>query len=94
MSAMSAHRTQGYFDVMLYLIFCGYLFFRLLAPATGFRLNPRSRDCLPQGFPENIEGTCHFLDGYIFPYLEQKDSNPDTDHIALAVKHYKIKEQM
>ena len=67
---------------------------RLLTAAQGFGLTPRSRDCLPQGFPEDVEGTCHFLDGYIFPYLEQNESQSDIDHVALAVKHYKIKEQM
>ena len=65
---------------------------RCLSKAGGFHLTPRSRDCLPQGFPSDIEGTCHFLDSYSFPYIDDLGKSP-VDHISCAVEHYKIKEE-
>ncbi|KAL4230721.1 Guanylate cyclase soluble subunit alpha-2 [Mactra antiquata] len=58
----------------------------------GFTLTARSRDCLPQGFPPEIEGTCHFVDSYHFPFAEEPDSLTMDEHIELAVKHYRITE--
>lgn len=67
------------------------VFFRLLFE--GFHLTPRPRDCLPPGFPPNTEGTCHFLDKYVFPYAEQpSDRLSSAEHIDLAVKYYRINE--
>ncbi|XP_045204956.2 guanylate cyclase soluble subunit alpha-1-like [Mercenaria mercenaria] len=58
----------------------------------GFKLTPRPRECLPQGFPSNIEGTCHFVDTYQFPFTELQNDLTTAKHIELAVKHYKINE--
>ncbi|KAK3576870.1 hypothetical protein CHS0354_012923 [Potamilus streckersoni] len=64
----------------------------LLITTPGFRFTPRSRDCLPEGFPEKIAGTCHFLNTYIHPEADNKKCNDIHDHIQMAVKYYKIKE--
>lgn len=37
---------------------------RFLAPSNRFQFTPRSRDTLPDGFPRDVPGTCHFLNGY------------------------------
>ncbi|XP_022098923.1 guanylate cyclase soluble subunit alpha-2-like [Acanthaster planci] len=36
----------------------------LLEKSGRFSFTPRPREALPSGFPENIPGTCYFLDGY------------------------------
>ena len=44
-----------------------YLYFLsslLVKSCDRFTYTARSRDCLPAGFPEDIPGTCYFLDGY------------------------------
>ena len=43
----------------------------LLASWPGFKLTARSRDCLPPGFPPEIPGTCHFLDDYKHPGVDE-----------------------
>ncbi|XP_060604216.1 guanylate cyclase soluble subunit alpha-1-like [Ruditapes philippinarum] len=58
----------------------------------GFKLTPRSRDCLPKGFRTDIEGTCYFVESYKFPYTELQNDLITGKHIELAVKHYKINE--
>ncbi|KAL3880808.1 hypothetical protein ACJMK2_033015 [Sinanodonta woodiana] len=64
----------------------------LLITTPGFRFTPRSRDCLPEGFPEKIAGTCHFLNTYIHPEARARKCDNISDHISMAVKFYKIKE--
>ncbi len=36
----------------------------LVKSCDRFKYTPRARDTLPAGFPEDIPGTCYFLDGY------------------------------
>nr|CAD7445039.1 unnamed protein product [Timema bartmani] len=43
--------------------------FECLVQSTGFTMSPRSRECLPKGFPPEILGTCHFLQDYKHPSL-------------------------
>ncbi|XP_060604265.1 guanylate cyclase soluble subunit alpha-1-like [Ruditapes philippinarum] len=57
-----------------------------------FKLTPRSRDCLPKGFPTDIEGTCHFVESYKFPHTELQNDLTTGKHIELAVKDCKINE--
>jgi len=48
---------------------------------------------MPHGFPPNTEGTCHFLEEYVFPYAKPSTNRLTTaQHIDLAVKYYKINE--
>ena len=68
-----------------------FVYFRYLSKAGGFQLTPRSRGCLPQGFPTEIEGTCHFLNSYIFPFVDESEQT-SVNHIGMAIDHYKIKE--
>ncbi|XP_048481199.1 head-specific guanylate cyclase [Plutella xylostella] len=54
----------------------------------GFDMEPRERACLPNSFPKDIPGTCHFLHKYTHP-----GTNPDASqvkHIEAALKDYKI----
>ncbi|XP_047508407.1 head-specific guanylate cyclase [Pieris napi] len=44
----------------------------------GFEMEPRDRSCLPNSFPKDIPGTCHFLHKY---------THPGTDPDASQVKH-------
>lgn len=71
----------------LYVFF--WVFFRFLCQTDGFKFTPRSRDLLPEGFPADIEGTCHFLDDYKHPNA-QVNGDEVSDHIALAIKAYNI----
>uniref|UniRef100_A0A8D9DXE6 guanylate cyclase n=1 Tax=Cacopsylla melanoneura TaxID=428564 RepID=A0A8D9DXE6_9HEMI len=49
-----------------------------------FSFEPRSRELLPKGFPENIPGICYFLNDYRHPRLPVDD--PLEKHISPAVE--------
>ena len=55
----------------------------LLASWPGFKMTPRSRECLPPGFPSEIPGTCYFLDDYKHPGLDP--SLHIFEHISAAL---------
>ncbi|CAH0386761.1 unnamed protein product [Bemisia tabaci] len=54
-----------------------------LIRAPGFSFSARPRECLPQGFPAEIPGTCHFLDSYHHPGLPE-DADLDA-HITAGM---------
>ncbi|OWF48958.1 guanylate cyclase soluble subunit alpha-2-like [Mizuhopecten yessoensis] len=56
----------------------------------GYSYTPRTRENLPDGFPEDIEGTCYFLDDFKFPGANKED--PDVDHIALQMEEFRRKD--
>ena len=43
------------------------MFIRFLENTPGFIFEPRPRNCLPDGFPDDIEGIGYFLTGYSPP---------------------------
>lgn len=54
----------------------------------GFVLEERSKDNLPKELPANTEGTCHFLNNYHHPDV---DENELLDvHIQAAVTEFGI----
>lgn len=57
--------------------------FSSLVQTEGFEFEARSRDCLPKGFPPEVEGTCHFVLTYKNPCLPAQ--TPTMDHIDYAV---------
>ncbi|KAL8593730.1 hypothetical protein ACOMHN_036274 [Nucella lapillus] len=63
--------------------------YQLLSPTPGFVFEPRSRETLPAGFPDSVEGISYFLDDYVHPGAPEAEREP-TDHIARAVEFYNI----
>lgn len=61
---------------------------RFLAHTEGFRFEARSRDCLPEGFPEHIKGTCYFLTGFVHPKVDP--SEPLDAHIRKAQRELRL----
>ncbi|CAD6241131.1 GSCOCG00009155001-RA-CDS [Cotesia congregata] len=59
-----------------------------LIKTPGFILEKRSRDNLPKEIPSSEPGTCHFLNGYHHPGVDE--SNPLDAHIQAAVTEYDI----
>lgn len=72
---------------------------RLLQETPLFETEERTRDCLPKNFPNEIQGTCHFLNGYRHPSFDpaaisssihhQQEVEPESiqrQHIRYAVK--------
>ncbi|XP_053598429.1 head-specific guanylate cyclase [Microplitis demolitor] len=59
-----------------------------LIKTPGFILEERSRDNLPKEIPSSEPGTCHFLNGYRHPGVDE--SNPLDAHIQAAVTEYDI----
>nr|XP_018895939.1 PREDICTED: head-specific guanylate cyclase [Bemisia tabaci] len=57
--------------------------YECLIRAPGFSFSARPRECLPQGFPAEIPGTCHFLDSYHHPGLPE-DADLDA-HITAGM---------
>ncbi|XP_063366092.1 head-specific guanylate cyclase [Cydia amplana] len=54
----------------------------------GFEMEPRERSCLPNSFPKDIPGTCHFLHKYNHPGTDP--SAPQVKHIEDALKDFGI----
>ncbi|VVD02333.1 unnamed protein product [Leptidea sinapis] len=54
----------------------------------GFEMEPRERSCLPNSFPKDIPGTCHFLHKYTHPGTDPEASQ--VKHIQDALKHFGI----
>lgn len=65
-----------------------FFFSRHLIKTPGFILEERSRDNLPKEIPSSEPGTCHFLNGYRHPGVDE--SNPLDAHIQAAVTEYDI----
>ncbi|XP_046369819.1 guanylate cyclase soluble subunit alpha-2-like [Haliotis rufescens] len=63
--------------------------YNLLRDTPGFNFIPRTREDLPPGFPENVEGVPLFLESYTHPGVPESDIET-TDHIALALEHYDL----
>ncbi|KAK7475323.1 hypothetical protein BaRGS_00033470, partial [Batillaria attramentaria] len=63
--------------------------YKLLQPTPGFKYEPRSRESLPAGFPDTIEGISYFLDDYVHPGVPENERDT-ADHIARAVEDFKI----
>lgn len=61
---------------------------RLLVHTEGFRFEARPRECLPEGFPEHIKGTCHFLKGFFHPKLDPAE--PLDVHIRKAQRELRM----
>jgi len=57
-----------------------YFSFSLLIETEGFAYEPRSRDTLPDGFPDDVKGISYFLDSFTHPKAPKDDMN--FDHIA------------
>lgn len=66
-----------------------FVIFSLLRDTPGFNFTPRTREDLPPGFPENVEGVPLFLESYTHPGVPESDIET-TDHIALALEHYDL----
>ena len=70
--------------------------YRLLQETPLFETEERSRDCLPKNFPVEIEGTCHFLNGYRHPSFDAsiitatqlETESTQRQHIRYAVKQF------
>ncbi|CAG4960947.1 unnamed protein product [Colias eurytheme] len=54
----------------------------------GFEMEPRDRSCLPNSFPKDIPGTCHFLHKYVHPGTDAGASQ--VKHIQDALKDFGI----
>ncbi|XP_038219009.1 head-specific guanylate cyclase [Zerene cesonia] len=54
----------------------------------GFEMEPRDRSCLPNSFPKDIPGTCHFLHKYVHPGTDPGASQ--VKHIQDALKDFGI----
>ena len=66
----------------------------MIKDTPGFFFSPRTRDALPNGFPEDVPGIPYFLDDYNFPGYDPKTaSDPDAkvDHVEMAINYYGIK---
>lgn len=61
----------------------------LLSSTPGFSFTQRSRECLPKGFPSDIEGTPYFLDDYKHPKVTDPTAHL-FDHITAALKELGI----
>ncbi|XP_037506833.1 head-specific guanylate cyclase [Rhipicephalus sanguineus] len=61
---------------------------RLLVHTEGFRFEARPREYLPDGFPEHIKGTCHFLKGFFHPKLDPAE--PLDVHIRKAQRELRM----
>lgn len=57
--------------------------YALLKDWTGFSFTERDRSCLPKGFPDDIQGTCYFLDDYKHPSVDA--DKHIFDHIEAAM---------
>lgn len=57
---------------------------RCLRNTEHFTFEPRSRELLPKGFPENIPGICYFVNDYRHPSLPSEE--PLEKHIDRAVE--------
>jgi hypothetical protein len=64
-----------------------HFYCRYLENVKGFEFTPRSREDLPQGFPEDVPGICYFLDGYTYHGVS---TDKDVDHISLGLKSLPI----
>ncbi|KAH9374046.1 hypothetical protein HPB48_005315 [Haemaphysalis longicornis] len=54
----------------------------------GSVFEARPRECLPEGFPEHIKGTCHFLKGFFHPKLDPAE--PLDVHIRKAQRELRM----
>ncbi|XP_014204807.1 head-specific guanylate cyclase [Copidosoma floridanum] len=62
--------------------------YEFLMKTPGFILDERSRDNLPKEMPRDTEGTCHFLNNYKHPDVDE--NVPLDDHIQAALNEYEI----
>ncbi|XP_033742672.1 guanylate cyclase soluble subunit alpha-2-like [Pecten maximus] len=58
-----------------------------ISETAGFSYTPRTRKELPDGFPEDIDGVCYFLDDFKFPGANKDDTS--VDHIALQMEEFR-----
>ena len=56
----------------------------------GFILEARPKSALPKGFPAEIPGTCHFLNGFKHSSVSTDKDGPDVDHIGIILKELNI----
>lgn len=63
-------------------------FFSHLIQRPGFVLEERTKDNLPKELPANTQGTCHFLNNYHHPDVDE--SEPLDVHIQAAVTELEI----
>ncbi|XP_049838052.1 head-specific guanylate cyclase-like [Schistocerca gregaria] len=56
--------------------------YQWLSQTEGFQFEARPRECLPRGFPDDVEGTAHFVLGYCHPSLPA--DRPLVEHIDTA----------
>ncbi|XP_001602491.2 head-specific guanylate cyclase [Nasonia vitripennis] len=62
--------------------------YEFLMQGPGFILEERSRDNLPKEMPRDTEGTCHFLNDYKHPEVEENE--PLDTHIQAALNELGI----
>ena len=78
-----------------------YYICSFLRVSPGFYFTPRSREKLPAGFPEDVPGTCYFLDRYVYEPHDGSDvkltaddgvdlDGASWDEINRAALHYGI----
>ncbi|KAK3100688.1 hypothetical protein FSP39_023818 [Pinctada imbricata] len=65
--------------------------YQLLQSTEGFEYTARTREDLPEGFPEEVDGVCYFLDGYKHPCTAD---DSDEDPIVIAVKEINQTDQI
>ncbi|XP_066999872.2 head-specific guanylate cyclase [Anabrus simplex] len=59
----------------------------------GFEMTPRPRECLPQSFPADIPGTCHFLHRYRHPAIPRSNPYSLNENVDIALKELHIGEK-
>ncbi|XP_014224576.1 head-specific guanylate cyclase [Trichogramma pretiosum] len=62
--------------------------YEFLMQGPGFILEARSKDNLPKEMSRDTEGTCHFLNGYVHPEVDQNE--PLDAHIQAALNELGI----
>ncbi|KAL7289785.1 hypothetical protein TKK_0016189 [Trichogramma kaykai] len=62
--------------------------YEFLMQGPGFILEARSKDNLPKEMSRDTEGTCHFLNGYVHPEMDQNE--PLDAHIQAALNELGI----
>ncbi|XP_061164147.1 guanylate cyclase soluble subunit alpha-2-like [Saccostrea echinata] len=67
--------------------------YRCLQATEGFIYTPRTREDLPSGFPQEIDGVCYFLDGYEHPSFAGCDDT-EFDHIDFALQELSISKEV
>ncbi|CAH1777166.1 unnamed protein product [Owenia fusiformis] len=65
--------------------------YELLNQTPGFDYTSRSRDELPSGFPNDVKGTCHFLNSYRYARIKDGNTQSIRTHILKTVEDLDIK---